>query len=373
MFYAANNTSTCQARSSSASTEPHPHTGKVTPFRPGDPNVPLEEEALAILRAGKPYKTQQIQAAGSSSSSGGRGLVVQDVHAPTAIVWERILDFDHYADMVPKTVESSNYHPEEELQGDDDQDNNNNNNTQKVIIYTQMKVGFPLLKLQFFIRHEYHPALNSLTWTLDYSKTSDLDDSCGYWYVIPHPDKKDWSRVYYSVDVSMFDWVPSFVVNFMSRQALTEATGWVKKFSEQAYVDQQSKKIEEEEVTPEKLQPQEEEETSRKQEPQEPTRRQRRPRWWFGGKQQKPPPSYPEGAIKDDDKDDDTVATTDTTCDFDDESEVSLEGSKTTEATPAVDTNKATDVAPIIGLTRYVLVASVLGLGMYNVHLYFSQ
>jgi hypothetical protein len=286
------------------------------------------------------------------------------VHAPTDIVWERILDFDHYADMVPKTVESSNYYPQEELQGP-------NNDTKKVI-YTQMKVGFPLLKLQFFIRHEYHPALNSLTWTLDYSKTSDLDDSCGYWYVIPHPEKgKDWSRVYYSVDVSMFDWVPSFVVNFMSRQALTEATGWVKKFSEQEYMDKQQSK-EEEEATPEKQQPQQQQETPRKQEPkQKPTRRQqRRPRWWFGGKP--PLPSSTEGAyIKDDKDDDDTVATTDT---CDDESESSLEGSKTTETTATpVDTNKATAVAPIVSLTRYVLVASVLGLGMYNVHLYFSQ
>jgi hypothetical protein len=30
----------------------------------------------------------------------------------------------------------------------------------------------------------------------------------------------------------MFDWVPQFVVNFMSSKALTDATGWVKKFSE---------------------------------------------------------------------------------------------------------------------------------------------
>lgn len=30
----------------------------------------------------------------------------------------------------------------------------------------------------------------------------------------------------------MFDWVPKFVVDFMSTKALTDATAWVKKFSE---------------------------------------------------------------------------------------------------------------------------------------------
>jgi hypothetical protein len=30
----------------------------------------------------------------------------------------------------------------------------------------------------------------------------------------------------------MFDWVPAFVVDFMSKKALTDATGWVKKYSE---------------------------------------------------------------------------------------------------------------------------------------------
>ena len=38
-------------------------------------------------------------------------------------------------------------------------------------------------------------------------------------------------QVYYSVKVSMFDWVPQFVVNFMSSKALMDATGWVKTFS----------------------------------------------------------------------------------------------------------------------------------------------
>jgi hypothetical protein len=157
-------------------------------------------------------------------------LVVQDIDAPPHIVWGRILDYDNYTKMVPKTVESKNYNVV------------NLKPTKKdpltQIIYTRMKVGFPVLKLEFFIKHLYYPSLNSLTWTLDYTKNSDFNDSCGYWYVIPHPDSEDKTRVYYSVEVSMFDWVPKFAVDFISTKALTDATGWVKKYSELEYKKQ---------------------------------------------------------------------------------------------------------------------------------------
>lgn len=193
---------------------PHPHQGIVKPFPGGDPGVKLNAGALKTLKEGKPFKTQ-IQ-----SGTAGRGMVVQDVKAPTSVVWDRILDFDYYNKMVPKTAESQTYRKEKLRHG-------------QQRIWVRMKVGFPMLKLQFFINHLYDPAKNSLTWTLDYSKKSDLDDSVGFWYVIPHPDNPEhWTRVYYSVEVSMFSWVPKFVVDFMSKQALTDATAWVKKFSE---------------------------------------------------------------------------------------------------------------------------------------------
>jgi hypothetical protein len=161
------------------------------------------------------------------SGDSGRGLVVQDVDAPTDVVWDRILDYDNYANMVPKTVESKNYRVIEHKP-------TKANNFLEKEIYTRMKVGFPMLKLEFFVRHFLHIQHHrSLTWTLDYTKESDFDDSCGYWYCIPHPDDPESrTRLFYSVQVSMFDWVPAFVVDFMSKKALTDATAWVKKYSE---------------------------------------------------------------------------------------------------------------------------------------------
>jgi len=206
--------------------KPHSHTGKVEPFKPGDPNIKLDGSATSILKSGKPYQTQIL-----SGDAGGRGLVVQDVDAPTHIVWDRILDYDNYANMVPKTLDSKNYKvvPHKPTKA---------NNFLEKEIYTRMKVGFPMIKLEFFVRHFLHiKEHKSLTWTLDYTKESDFDDSCGFWYIIPHPDDPEGrTRLYYSVQVGMFDWVPKFAVDFMSSKALTDATAWVKKYSEIEWV-----------------------------------------------------------------------------------------------------------------------------------------
>ena len=49
----------------------------------------------------------------------------------------------------------------------------------------------------------------------------------------PRPDDPETrTRLYYSVQVAMFDWVPKFIVDMMSAKALTDATAWVKKYSE---------------------------------------------------------------------------------------------------------------------------------------------
>ena len=108
----------------------------------------------------------------------------------------------------------------------------------------------------------------------------------------------------------MFDWVPQFVVNFMSSKALTDATGWVKKYSEAKWKEM--------ELT-----------TKGAAAPQETKKK-----WWFS-KRMKPENEEQEY----------------------EEDEVALRKSSPTA----------------VGLTRYALVTSVFCLSAWNVHLYFSQ
>lgn len=109
-----------------------------------------------------------------------------------------LLPLSHYildTKMAPKTIESKNYKVEKHRDGSQ-------------TIYTKMKIGLGPVRLTFYVKHEYVPKLNSLTvrpgklpfhyvdctlflsfsrllqWTLDYENyKSDLDDSCGCWYV----------------------------------------------------------------------------------------------------------------------------------------------------------------------------------------------
>ena len=230
------------------------------------------------------------------------------MNAPTHIVWDRILDYNNYAKMVPKTLESQNYRVE--------------HHHGRQTIYTRMKIGFSGINLQFYIKHQYDPKLDSLTWTLDYTKKSDLDDSVGFWYVIPHPDYPDaQSRVYYSVEVRLFDWIPKFVVQFLSQKALTEATAWVKKFSELKY-----KEEEEEEQQQQQQQVMMVIATDDNKVPEMKGR-------WFSRRN-----------TQDDE-----------TCTPDDDSAV-------------IAVNKQT-----VGISRYAMVVSVFVLALYNIHLCFSQ
>lgn len=206
--------------------KPHRHQGLVPPYEAKAPDINLDQKALSTLKAGKLYKTQ-IGEAGK-----GRGVVIVDIHAPTTTVWSRILDHENYSKMVKGVTHSSNY---EVI----DHTPSRSNKYLSKSIYTRMKIGFAMVTLEYFVKHSYHPKLNVLTWTLDYSKNSDLEDTVGYWYLLSHPEKGDeWTRVFYSVDAAFPSWLPKLVQNFVSNKALGDATSWLSRESEQQYANE---------------------------------------------------------------------------------------------------------------------------------------
>lgn len=48
----------------------------------------------------------------------------------------------------------------------------------------EFKVGMFGLKYGYFLLMKENPIENIVTWTLDYSRYSDLDDNVGHWQVI---------------------------------------------------------------------------------------------------------------------------------------------------------------------------------------------
>lgn len=88
-----------------SSTSPPLFPTRVQKYELKVPKITLDDEALAKLEKGQPVK-KQIQAAGKS---GGRGIVIQDINAPPAVVMDRILDFGNYNKMVPNVAQCGNY------------------------------------------------------------------------------------------------------------------------------------------------------------------------------------------------------------------------------------------------------------------------
>ena len=86
----------------------------------------------------------------------------------------------------------------------------------------------------WFARHDY-PKTNERqwgTWTLDYHRRSDLDDSVGYWRVMPLEDDPEHSLVIYSATLKLKSKVPGFIVGIIVKARLKQATVWVKEQSE---------------------------------------------------------------------------------------------------------------------------------------------
>ena len=189
-------------------TKPHPHKGKSEKFTRPTPTK-LTRAELSTIKQGQAVR-RQIQ-----NDSGGRGIAIMDIKASPEKIWQTILDFKTYPNWIDKLDKTTIY-------GGTPQ--------------TGQKVKFELsvlgMDVVYFIQHSYHGDDGYMTWTLDYSRESDLDDSTGYWMVYPSPDNPGSTRVEYTVDMRLQGWVPGFVENMLAKKGLTMATSWVKKQSE---------------------------------------------------------------------------------------------------------------------------------------------
>ena len=191
--------------------KPHINQGVNTPYHTRRQDIQLSSGDEATLAGGKPVFRQVVSADGK----GGRALAVQDIAASVDTVWGRIFAFNDYPKMVNGVKETNVY---------DERRNGDGTRTIKV----RMKLGMMGVTLEYFIDHTYSPKHSVMTWSLDYSRLSDLIDSVGYWCMLPHPTKPGNTRALYSVDAAFPSWVPGFVVSAITSKALTDATGWVK-------------------------------------------------------------------------------------------------------------------------------------------------
>lgn len=197
------------------------------PARAADPNRPQGNQGIAPkfthptptkLTTDEEAMLAQAQAVRKqiryANTSGGRGIAIMDVHATPEQIWKVILDFSSYPEWIDHLEKCRIYKREGNH------------------IYVDFVISAFGLDVEYYIDHTYNAEAGYMTWTLDYARTSDIEDSTGYWLVYPVPGKDGWSRVEYTVDLRVKSWVPDFVQNMLANQGLEKATSWVKKQAE---------------------------------------------------------------------------------------------------------------------------------------------
>lgn len=200
--------------------ECHPHRGKLKPYPPGPPTLqkPLSEKQLQQLSEGKPVETKlKLEK---------RDLIIQDVEATPEVIWSQILDYNRYTKLQPDTLESEIY----------DKSKPDHN---KVFF----KIGNSKVTFEVHNAITHHRDIGSATWTLDYDRKSDFDDTAGcklnrsrasvwhdilirptlVWHVEKHPEKENASRIYFSCVTSLASWLPSFVSLAVNKQGMRDS------------------------------------------------------------------------------------------------------------------------------------------------------
>ena len=187
--------------------KPHPHNGVATKFT-NPQKASLTSTDVQQLASGKPV-FKQVRA-----GNGGRGIAVFDVQASEQTVWGVISSFEKYPVWIDGLAKCDVYKKD--------------GNT----IYADFVISTWGVEVQYYIEHDYAPEKGYLTWALDYSRESDLDDSTGYWLVYPSPIDPTKTRVEYSVDLRIKGWVPTFIQTMLAESGVEDATTWVKREAE---------------------------------------------------------------------------------------------------------------------------------------------
>jgi hypothetical protein len=185
-------------------------------------------------------KSQVIVREEDQAQDKGRAAVIQDVDAPPYICMQKILDFTNYPKYVSFLKKLEIYHQEEDAQGN-------------LITSALFDAGLLTLHVGYYLRIVVRPNLNTLTWTLDYSRKSDFglflssapssvhtsrrgqyrplaghaSSNQQVSFSLPSPSHsfcRKMSRVLYSTEAVLPKWVPAVVARYLTKTVLVEVT-----------------------------------------------------------------------------------------------------------------------------------------------------
>mmetsp|Transcript_1453 Transcript_1453/g.3737 ORF Transcript_1453/g.3737 Transcript_1453/m.3737 type:complete len:514 (+) Transcript_1453:255-1796(+) len=167
----------------------------------------------------------------------GSGYVVMDVEAPPYVVWECLLDFESYPELIP-TVKSMQLYTSTKLNTGFISEKpvlpGTGRETRHYGTPSITRASFILSKFRFNIAaiHRYtpHPQGDYMVFTLDPSCTNMvLKGAKGTWYTEENPDgRKGVTRVYLLAGLQISRALPKFVVDYAAERAMPRATKWLR-------------------------------------------------------------------------------------------------------------------------------------------------
>lgn len=194
--------------SAADASKPHEHKGVLKPYPEKYAPVSLSEAEKKQVAAGKPVFKK------TEGDAGGRGIAIFQVNASPDVVWDVLKSFESYPKWIDNVDEIEVYRKK----GED--------------IDVRFEISAMGFSVEYFIAHKFREDSRYATWTLDYTRQSDLGDSVGFWKVDPVEGNPNAAVVTYSVDIQIKSWVPGFIRTLLVDNGLKEATSWVKQVSE---------------------------------------------------------------------------------------------------------------------------------------------
>eukprot|EP00529_Nitzschia_sp_RCC80_P041303 CAMPEP_0113524684 /NCGR_PEP_ID=MMETSP0014_2-20120614/46344_1 /TAXON_ID=2857 /ORGANISM="Nitzschia sp." /LENGTH=512 /DNA_ID=CAMNT_0000422805 /DNA_START=107 /DNA_END=1641 /DNA_ORIENTATION=+ /assembly_acc=CAM_ASM_000159 len=159
----------------------------------------------------------------------GSGFVVLDVKAPPFVVWECLLDFENYPDIIPTVREMQLYTSEKLKFGYVNEKPvvpGTGRETRHYGIPSVTRASFVLSKFRLNIAavHRYtpHPNGDYMEFTLDKSCTNMvLKGAKGIWYTEENPEGREgYTRVYLLASLQISRALPTFIVDYAAVRAM---------------------------------------------------------------------------------------------------------------------------------------------------------
>lgn len=198
--------------------------------------LPFKLPNLSVEQKRKLLNGERIQEQ-SRMGREGSGYVVLDIEAPSYMIWECLLDFESYPELIP-TVKSMQLYTSTKL-------NTGFVNEKPVMPGTGRETrhyGTPSITRASFILskfrlniaaiHQYTPHSQGdyMEFTLDPSCTNIvLKGAKGTWYTEENPDGRvGFTRVYLLAGLQISRALPKFIVDYAAERAMPRATTWLR-------------------------------------------------------------------------------------------------------------------------------------------------